>query len=132
MRVSEDILKEFGIDMTEISTKVCSKCGIEKSLIEFPKHSHAKDNLDARCRVCIKKHSSIRRKLYKTAPPKPSVCESCGNSSNRMCLDHDYMTHEFRGWLCDMCNTGIGQLGDDIPGIKKALNYLERHEKSKA
>lgn len=40
-------------------------------------------------------------------------------------VDHDHKTGEVRGVLCSSCNTGLGHLGDDIEGIKRALYYLE-------
>lgn len=48
-------------------------------------------------------------------------------SANRSSIniDHDHETGEVRGLLCSGCNTGLGQLGDNIEGIKKALYYLE-------
>lgn len=61
--------------------------------------------------------------------PCPEKCEACGRppSSNKgLALDHDHVTGKFRGWLCDLCNRGIGQLGDNLEGVKKALEYLER------
>jgi hypothetical protein len=43
----------------------------------------------------------------------------------RMNIDHDHNTGKVRGLLCTGCNTGIGHLGDNIEGLKKALYYLE-------
>jgi hypothetical protein len=40
--------------------------------------------------------------------------------------DHDHRTGKFRGWLCRMCNTAIGALGDDVDGLERALAYLRR------
>ena len=40
-------------------------------------------------------------------------------------LDHDHKTEKFRGWLCKKCNTGLGNFGDSIEGLKKAIRYLE-------
>jgi Recombination endonuclease VII len=37
-----------------------------------------------------------------------------------------------RGVLCPNCNRGIGLLGDDIEGIRRALDYLKRYEARKA
>lgn len=105
-------------------SKICIYCKKTKDLSEFPKHSMYKDNLDMRCRDCIKEHSKIRRKLHKLAPPKPDLCECCGQIPIKWCLDHDHETDEFRGWICEKCNTGLGKLGDNIEGITKALNYL--------
>lgn len=110
-------------------TKICLYCNESKSLSEFPRHIHYKDNLDSRCRDCVKKHSKIRNRLHKEAPPKPSTCECCGQIPQKWVLDHDHDTEQFRGWLCDQCNTGIGKLGDDVDGIVNALNYLLSRDK---
>lgn len=53
-------------------------------------------------------------------------CQSCG-SDVKLVLDHDHITGKIRGVLCDMCNVGIGRLGDTILGVKQALQYLEDH-----
>lgn len=104
--------------------KKCIYCDQDKELSEFPRHIHYKDNLDSRCKDCIKKHSDVRKKLHKEAPPKPDKCECCGKPTDKWCLDHDHEDASFRGWLCDQCNTGIGKLGDNLQGIVNAMNYL--------
>lgn len=106
-----------------MSRKICIYCGKRKNKASFAKHSHHKDNLDNRCRNCVKKHAKIRKKLHKKAPPKPEKCECCGKLI-KLCLDHDHETNKFRGWLCDRCNTGLGKLGDNLDGVIKAFNYL--------
>lgn len=111
-----------------IIMKKCIYCEESKAITEFPKHSLYKDRLDTRCRSCIKEQSKIRKQLKKTAPPKPDRCECCGQKNKKLCLDHDHNTEKFRGWICDKCNTGLGKLGDDIPGIINALNYLLQHK----
>jgi nitrate/TMAO reductase-like tetraheme cytochrome c subunit len=45
--------------------------------------------------------------------------------NRRANIDHDHETNEVRGILCTGCNTGIGHLGDNIEGLKRALYYLE-------
>lgn len=83
-----------------------------------------KDNLDTRCKKCVKRHTKVRNKLHKKAPPKPSVCECCKEVPIKWVLDHDHTDDSFRGWICDRCNTGIGKLGDNLDGVIKAVNYL--------
>jgi hypothetical protein len=83
-----------------------------------------KDNLDTRCKNCVKKQTKVRGRLHKKAPQKPEFCECCGKVPIKWCLDHDHADDSFRGWLCDKCNTGIGKLGDNMEGIVCALNYL--------
>ena len=42
-------------------------------------------------------------------------------------LDHDHLTGEFRGWLCNKCNSALGWFKDDPKIISKALDYLKEH-----
>jgi len=62
-------------------------------------------------------------------------CACCGIHQNELtvnlAVDHDHDTGLIRGLLCHICNTGIGKLGDNIEGLMKALNYLEKHELTK-
>lgn len=67
--------------------------------------------------------------------PAPLVCECCGTDQfggpNKVLhLDHDHETKEFRGWLCNSCNLGIGHLGDNLDGILRAAAYLTTAAKS--
>lgn len=71
--------------------------------------------------------------LLRGMPPPtrvmPECCESCGGPPNGrgiLHLDHCYETGIFRGWLCFKCNSGIGNLGDSIEGLEKALVYLRQ------
>lgn len=118
-----------------IEKKQCSDCGEHKPLHEFPKHIGHYDNLDSRCRSCIKFRANERKLAERSAPrpkPNPRVCECCkkplehGNGRRKVDLacDHDRKTGAFRGWLCNRCNVGIGLLGDDEEGILTALEYL--------
>ena len=113
--------------MTQLSvlTKTCVYCKIKKPLSDYPKHIGHKDNLDTRCRECIRKGAKLRAKIRKTAPPKPVVCQCCGKVPKKWCMDHDHKSEKFRGWLCDHCNVGLGLFGDDLEGLQKAVHYLK-------
>jgi Recombination endonuclease VII len=62
---------------------------------------------------------------------KSSLCECCNRPSGKkaFALDHCHVSNQFRGWLCDRCNAGIGMLGDSIDGLMNAVRYLERAAK---
>ena len=103
--------------------KVCRICHEQKPQYEFRENGRkfAKEN---RCKECINKAATLRRRLQKNAPVKPTRCECCHKQHSKLCLDHCHESLNFRGWICEPCNRGIGQLGDNIEGIVKALNYL--------
>ena len=109
-----------------MSRKICIYCGKRKNRKSFSKHKNRVDGLDTRCKQCLKKHSKLRSKLHKAAPPKPELCQCCGKVpfKNKWCLDHDHDDNSFRGWICENCNWGLGQLGDTLESITKAMNYL--------
>ena len=104
--------------------KICKYCSKRKNIKSFDKHTHYKDNLDARCKKCKNKQVKIRKKLVKKSPKKTSFCYCCGVKSKKICLDHDHTTNFFRGWVCEPCNIGLGKLGDDLIGIANAMYYL--------
>ena len=46
-----------------------------------------------------------------------NICKKCGAKGRA--------GRHARGWLCNNCNTGLGAMGDNIEGLKKAMRYLE-------
>lgn len=58
-----------------------------------------------------------------------AVCEICGKTKQEngrsLCLDHSHKTDEFRGFLCDDCNKGLGCFKDSIQLLEKAKQHLE-------
>lgn len=45
-------------------------------------------------------------------------------SLKHVCVDHDHVTGAVRGILCRNCNSGIGQLRDDLRVVEAAARYL--------
>ena len=49
------------------------------------------------------------------------------NAHKRMAIlhvDHDHVTGQVRGLLCQACNTGIGKLGDSPERLEAAAGYI--------
>jgi hypothetical protein len=112
-------------------TKICPKCKISKSISEFNKDRHRKDELRYACRQCNdnrpnkkkENRNHVLRKfgitnqqyedLYKV---QNGLCAICGkpetsiNQHNKMSLavDHDHKTGIIRGLLCSSCNRRLG------------------------
>jgi hypothetical protein len=57
-------------------------------------------------------------------------CEICNRTPApgeiRLHIDHDHQTGAFRSFLCSGCNTGLGQLREDIAILRSAIEYLTR------
>jgi hypothetical protein len=41
-------------------------------------------------------------------------------------VDHDHVTDKVRGLLCLHCNTGLGNFGESVETLNRAINYLEK------
>ena len=82
-------------------------------------------HLKKMCRQCQTVNEKEKRDARKNAPPKPERCERCHKKTKNLQVDHIHGSTTFRGWLCASCNTGIGNLGDDLPGMLQAAIYLE-------
>ncbi|MDE2096982.1 MAG: hypothetical protein KGL39_07035 [Patescibacteria group bacterium] len=61
--------------------------------------------------------------------PCGAECELCGIEAvfveRGLRLDHNHVTGEFRGWLCNACNLGLGKFKDSAVLLRKAADYLD-------
>ena len=129
----------------EVHELYCPKCKEMKTLDNFDKcviayETEPRPTLGASisgtarwCKSCRKEYQRGKNIAAKKATPKPlepSPCECCGTITepNKLHLDHDHGTYEFRGWVCRKCNVGLGALGDNIEGLEQAIKYLKRHK----
>jgi hypothetical protein len=111
--------------------KTCRNCGLTKQNSEFrirPEYMREgkpiEKTLYTHCKECERKIGKSTYLARKNAPPPPANCDLCGKKEEKLKMDHDHETHQFRGWLCNNCNRGLGYLGDNIAGLEKAILYL--------
>lgn len=58
---------------------------------------------------------------------KCAICKRPPKNDRRFSVDHCHNSGRVRGLLCDLCNTGIGSLGDSPERLEAAIQYLARH-----
>ena len=74
------------------------------------------------------------RKYGPLPRPQGNNCELCGvlfdrtAVKQRSCYDHDHLTGNFRGWICNYCNLTLSRMGDCLDGAIRFVRYLERAE----
>lgn len=120
----------------------CSFCGVVKTKDSFFKVATSIGGYSRQCKTCnrrryqVTKYGLTLEKYEEFIKKQESKCACCkkpledfcsGQGKKTICVDHDHNTGVVRGLLCGLCNTGIGALGDNIEGLKKALKYLEDH-----
>jgi len=114
-------------------TKKCRVCNVVKNINSFGNSSYVRTE----CLECLAELKSLRLFLKKTNPypDKTYKCPICRKSKKDLdnldfsgdqvwVLDHCWDSKEFRGFLCNRCNMGLGQLQDSIPALKRAIKYL--------
>lgn len=125
--------------------KLCSGCGHHLNPNEFYLRS-GKGSRRARCWKCnsnqyrnnvLKREYGITLDEFNVMLEQQNgVCAICfkaeterrskKNGLRSLCVDHNHSTGKIRGLLCRKCNTAISLLGDNINGIRAAVNYLEK------
>jgi hypothetical protein len=56
------------------------------------------------------------------------VCVICGSpppDESSLHVDHDHRTGRIRGLLCFTCNNALGDFGDDLDRLARAVTYLD-------
>ena len=135
--------------MTEQAYKTCPKCGCSSVDVDFSRSSNANY-----CLPCSNRYFLVLKRLKKTHPyPVNHQCDICGKSEEDLPasfggmgtgnkgklqrqtpwrLDHCHATGEFRGFLCNSCNLGLGKFKDDPEILMNAISYLEAHKQKAA
>lgn len=91
------------------NTYLKQKFGI--GLAEFARMVAAQNN---RCAICGQEETVERQGELRT-----------------LSVDHDHETNAVRQLLCQACNQGLGNFGDDPARLRAAADYIERHREPK-
>lgn len=128
------------------SQKICKHCHCLLPISEFARDRYNKAGVVRRasCKKCRKKlrGQPLNREQAKAAErrrPKPGsifICPLCeygfiAQVTSRAVRDHDHESGDFRDFICESCNIGLGQFRNGRPYINKARKYLARHKRKK-
>ena len=97
---------------------LCIECAVKRNE-QHPKSKDWKTDHQT------KKRYGVDAETYKRLMATSSCCQIC-EKTEELCYDHCHDTMKFRGILCRGCNRSLGQLGDNIEGIQKVLEYLKK------
>jgi hypothetical protein len=121
----------------------CRVCITEKEPELFPRNKSYKTGRATECKKCAALRAPLYRNPVKNAMWKYglteelakiyteitecAICHGPQVPGKVMCIDHNHVTGQVRGGLCDFCNKGLGQFRDNIELLKNAVTYLEKY-----
>jgi len=120
--------------------KTCTKCKEYLPVSFFPSSPDKLYKVRNECKKCTSKLQKEVEKLRNIygMPDDDYICPIClrdkeeaaeGASKKSWVLDHCHDTGTFRGWLCGKCNRDLGNFNNDIDTFKRAIIYLQEHQK---
>ena len=141
-------VESFGLHATgdAHSQKICKHCHCLLPINEFARDRYNKTGVVRRasCKKCRKERRGrpLNREQAQAAEhrrPKPGsifACPLCGQGfiaqiTSRAVRDHDHESGNFRDFICESCNTGLGQFRNGQSYIGRARDYLDKHQGSK-
>ena len=115
----------------------CIQCDEVKPITEYYKRKES-NTYRKECKDCTIANGIARKYgvdcdwYIQKFEEQEGVCEICKQSytskrKKRLVIDHNHMTHKVRGLLCNNCNTGIGQLKENITTLENAIKYLNKY-----
>jgi hypothetical protein len=104
----------------------CKVCKDYKHIEHFgvmnPDH-WARMRVKKTCQECDSKSKRVVEWYRKNVELSIS-CGCCNKMGEPLVIDHDHETGAYRGDVCVACNTGFGNLGDNLAGVVRGAMYL--------
>ncbi len=113
----------------QIRMSSCKKCTKDKYSTKEGKERSIEYHL-------IKTYGITKQEYNEMLEVQGGACLLCNKKSYKtssgkvrsLYVDHCHDTGKVRGLLCQNCNVGLGNFKDDIPLLRRAINYLELHK----
>lgn len=80
----------------------------------------------------LRKYGVTQQWYDATLEAQESLCPICGTDNpgkNGWAIDHCHTTGKVRSLLCGSCNSALGLLKENIDVMRRAIEYLERHDR---
>lgn len=114
----------------ESGLSYCGRCDRWLPVERFWNTSFSSSRKKSSCRSCLvgASYGISGIEFDHLLESQGSACAMCGAMEGRgersLHVDHDHITGQVRGFLCDDCNRGIGMLRDSTVILSKAIEYL--------
>ena len=108
----------------------CFSCRAWKSSTDFYVDTSRSSGRAPKCKRCASNASAASRygtSREEIARLKAEGCAICGRS-RALTIDHNHDNEKIRAALCNRCNVGLGQFLDDPDLLRRAAEYLEKHD----
>lgn len=85
------------------------------------------NHLRAEYGINLRNLRDLLRDCANTCPICRTGIADLGRSGEAAHVDHCHETGKLRGVLCSKCNRALGLMGDSVDNLKRAVQYLKRH-----
>lgn len=125
MRICDDCGEEISVEHPKVKRR-CQPCG--RHVEKMRARAWRANNVDVR----RDKAAALKRKYNMGIDDyeamvflQDSKCLVCDCVADVLVVDHCHETGVVRGLLCNLCNTGMGQLRDSAELLRSAARYLD-------
>lgn len=117
-------------EMSKGARHLCKECAKQK-LTEWKAENPDRYKIAQRRSYLMKTFGITQAEFEALFAEQGYVCAICGNEPNdrrgfKPHIDHDHVTGEVRGVLCQSCNMGLGNFKDDRALLLAAIDYLDQ------
>lgn len=110
----------------------CRTCKEEKPFNDryFPKNKSAHYGLSRQCRICrnikhnAKQYGISTDEYIRATSGNCAICDTPA----KLVMDHCHRSGLARDGLCNSCNSGLGLFRDDPTLMRRAIEYVAKHE----
>lgn len=116
-----------------VSSMGCVNCNVERNKAKLydnelmDKYRGTAQWTEKRLRGTCKERGITVEEYNMMFEAQQGVCKICGRPDplGRLAIDHDHTTNKVRGLLCRACNLALGNFGDSVERLERAIAYLK-------